>query len=100
MAYQIGHKVNIRNIKDTHAEFVAYVDEQDVIEIDAGEVGECDLSLIQLIEAARLRARAVGKPISLTRPANEAIVSTLGRAGFLESLSGEDAKFWLHTEMN
>jgi hypothetical protein len=99
MAYQIGQKTNIRNIKDTYADLLALFDESDAIEIDLDAATECDLSLIQLIESARNHAAAAGKDIALLNPANDATVSVLGRAGFLDGFSAEDAKFWLHKEM-
>jgi anti-anti-sigma regulatory factor len=99
MAYLVGQKVNIRNIKDTHAELIAQFEENDAVDIDVSQVVECDLSLVQLFESARNHAHATGKKITLVNPANEAIAATLERAGFLESFSAEDASFWLHKEM-
>jgi|EndMetStandDraft_4_1072995.scaffolds.fasta_scaffold147256_2 hypothetical protein len=99
MAYQIGEKVNIRNIRDTHVGLLAQFAKQDVIEIDADGVGECDLSLVQLIEAARIQGRAAGKEVRLMKPANDAVTATLKRAGFLENFSAEDTQFWFHKEM-
>lgn len=99
MAYQIAEKVNIRNIRDIYVELLAQFAKLDTVEIDADGVGECDLSLIQLIEAARIQGRAAGKEIRLVKPVNEAVTDTLRRAGFLDGLSAEDGQFWFHKEV-
>ena len=99
MAHQSGQKVNIRNIKDTHAELLAEFEDSDTVSIDLDATTECDLSLIQLIESARNYGAATGKPVTLIKPANAAVLATLARAGFLESFSAADTKFWLHREV-
>ena len=99
MAHQLGQRVNIRNINDTHAELLALFEDGDAVALDLQATTDCDLSLIQLIESARNYGAAIGKPVSLVKPAGAAVVATLERAGFLESFSAADAKFWLHKEV-
>lgn len=99
MVYVIPAKVNIRNIKDIHSDFLTYVKNNNSIEINLDGCGDMDLSLIQLVESARKSAEAEAKSISLTKPANDIIQSTLRRAGLFDAFSGHDAKFWLHKEV-
>jgi hypothetical protein len=99
MVYVIPAKVNIRNIKDMHSDLLMYVKNNKDIEIDLNSCEDVDLSLIQLVEAARKSAEAEAKSISLTKPANDIIQSVLKRAGFFDALSSNDAKFWLHKEV-
>jgi hypothetical protein len=99
MVYVIPSKVNIRNIKDIHSEFLTHVKNTAAVEIDLDGCEEADLSLIQLIESARKSAAAGNKSISLTKPANDMVLSTLKRAGLAEAFSAGDAKFWLHKEV-
>lgn len=99
MVYAVPSKVNIRNIKDIYQEFSAYVNKNNNVEIDLDNCQDIDLSLIQLIESARKTAAAGSGSISLTKPANDIVHSTLQRAGLMDAFSSEDAKFWLHKEV-
>ncbi len=98
MVYIVPAKVNIRNIRDIHAEFLTYANNSTAIEIDLDGCEESDLSLIQLIESARKTAAADSKNISLTKPANDIVLSTLRRAGMFDAFSAADTKFWLQKE--
>jgi hypothetical protein len=99
MVYAVPPKVNIRNIKDVHSEFLTHIENTAAIEVDLDGCEDVDLSLIQLIESARKSAKAGKKNISLTKPANDIVLSTLKRAGLVEAFSADDAKFWLHKEV-
>jgi hypothetical protein len=61
---------------------------------------QVDISFIQMIEAARIHAGTAGKSIALAQPATGALLETLRRGGFLEGMSADDAKFWLHQGVN
>lgn len=56
---------------------------QPVVEIDCDDVTEVDLSLIQLILAARSSAEKSGRSLMLTQPAAGALQDALQRGGFL-----------------
>jgi hypothetical protein len=49
-----------------------------------------------MVEAARVYAGTAGKRIALSQPASGPLLETLRRSGFLEGMSADDAKFWLH----
>lgn len=63
--------------------------------IDLAQIGDADISFIQLIESARRSAGAKGISLSLAQPANDALGHDLKRGGFLHR--PEDRSFWLHT---
>ncbi len=73
--------------------------DQPDLEIDASEVADIDLSLIQLIESARALAAREGKAVSLTNPANPVLAELLERAGFLTAPTAENINFWFHGEL-
>jgi hypothetical protein len=77
---------------------LTYVNNNPAIEIDLDGCEESDLSLIQLIESGRKTAATESKNISLTKPANDTVLSTLRRAGIFDAFSAADTKFWLQKE--
>ncbi|MDH6269257.1 anti-anti-sigma regulatory factor [Rhizobium sp. SG_E_25_P2] len=99
MTYLAPSKANIRNIRDIHAALLDYASSSTRIELDLRNCEDVDLSFLQLIESVRKSASAGGKPVTLTRPVNDAVKTALKRAGFLDVLTSEDAKFWLHEGM-
>jgi hypothetical protein len=40
-----------------------------------------------------------GKTLRLAAPATGSVLKVLQRGGFIDSLSAEDAQFWLHQEV-
>ncbi|WP_137154612.1 STAS domain-containing protein [Rhizobium sp. FKL33] len=99
MTYLAPSKANIRNIRDIHAALQDYASSSSRIELDLENCEDIDLSFLQLVESVRKSAAAGGKPVTLSRPANDAVKAALKRAGFLDVLSQEDAQFWLHEGM-
>ena len=57
-----------------------------------------DLSFLQIIEAARLRANEQGKTLSLLEPASGELRRALDRSGLLTDAEISDRSFWLHEE--
>jgi anti-anti-sigma regulatory factor len=66
----------------------------DAVVLDLDGLVDADLSLLQLLEAARVHAREKGKTLRLTAPANPALAALLDRAGFLGRPSADDLDFW------
>lgn len=88
----------VRNIHATHDSLRVAMTENQSIEIDCAGVTEFDLSLIQLLLAAKRSADSSGKSLSLTAPASDALRAALERAGFLAPELAEadgTAAFWL-----
>lgn len=73
------------------------MERQDAIEIDAAAVTEADLSLVQLLLAARKAAQQSGKTLVLARPVSGALRDVLLRGGFLApgAPRKEEDAFWL-----
>lgn len=71
-------------------------DSEEELVLDLGEPTEADLSLVQIIEAARIRAEAEGRTIRLSRPASGAIAKVLRQSGLLWDAKSADLQFWFH----
>ncbi|MBK1662930.1 anti-anti-sigma factor [Rhodospirillum rubrum] len=71
-----------------------------VLEIDCLGVTEVDLSFIQMLIAARTRARSMGRTLRLAHPASGALLEALERGGFLTGIPDQatDQAFWLQPE--
>lgn len=64
--------------------------------LDLGAAVSADISLIQVIEAARVQARAEGRTVRLVQPANSDISQVLGQSGLLWADDEDDLQFWFH----
>lgn len=67
------------------------------VRLDLSGAATPDLSVIQLIQSARVSAAAVGCDFALSAPADATLHALLTRAAFLPA-SAEDTQFWLHGE--
>ncbi len=88
----------IRVIDDIQAKLRELVSVHTRIEIDCAALTEADLSLVQLLLAARDSAEKSGKTIALAAPATGALLNVLSRGGFVDPAGGPataDAGFWL-----
>ena len=83
--------VTLQAVDAIHAQFRALEDKPAVI-IDCGAVTEADVSLVQLILAARASAQKAGQSVALAQPADGALLDTLRRGGFL---APDHNDFWL-----
>ncbi len=87
----------VRNIQSAYDRLAVAIAEHRTIEVDCDGIAELDLSLIQLLIAAKRSADKNGKSLRLAAPASGILRSALDRAGFLSA--GNDAShhaaFWL-----
>ncbi|WP_117192829.1 STAS domain-containing protein [Rhizobium terrae] len=88
--------LTVRAITTVQQEVLRFIDKNQSIAIELSDDCQVDISFIQLMEAARIYAGTAGKRIALKKPASGPMLDVLQRSGFLEGLSAEDAKFWLH----
>ncbi|MCF6369898.1 STAS domain-containing protein [Rhizobium halophilum] len=65
-------------------------------EVDVPDYAPVDLSLVQILEAARISFAEEGKLLSLARPAGASVLAVLERAGITNSMNASDKHFWLH----
>lgn len=89
----------IKNISDVHKSIHLYLVDNSEIVLDIPAEAEADLSFVQLVESARMDARAAGKTLRLSAPATGSVLKVLQRGGFIDDLSADDARFWLHQEV-
>jgi len=88
----------MRTIEAIHARLSRLIEEKPAVEIDCSAATEVDLSLIQLLLAARKGANASGKTLILSRPASGALRDALMRSGLLTAAGGserDEHNFWL-----
>ncbi len=95
--------LTLQSAEAIHAQLLAMAD-QPVVEIDCSEATEVDVSVIQLILAARITASRAGRTIRLTQPASGALRETLHQGGFIAGAItagvgqvSPDQAFWLQT---
>ncbi len=92
---RLGASVGLHSIAQTHRTLCEAFAKYDDIAVDATGIIETDLSLVQLIESARLTAVEQRKRFALTAPAAGPLHETLRRGGFLNP-DTPSARFWLH----
>ncbi len=89
-------EITLQSIESIHARLLEMAGEP-VVEIDCDGITEADLSLVQLILAARLSAKQSARVVTLAHPATGVLLETLQRGGFLNADAdqpGEDKAFW------
>jgi ABC-type transporter Mla MlaB component len=89
--------VTLQSAETIHAQILGMAG-QAVVEIDCSGATEVDLSLVQLVLAARVSARKSGRTVTLSQPATGALLETLQRGGFLGAAADQpnsDQAFWL-----
>lgn len=69
------------------------------VQLDLSQATGPDLSVLQLVQSARVTAAECGADFTLTHPAGDTLRALLDRAGFLSSPSAEDIEFWFHGEI-
>ena len=74
---------SVRTIAQAHAALFAAVSETNGVVLDISKVEDADLTLVQLIESARLTAASLGKNFCLKAPLPAVLTEQLDRAGFL-----------------
>jgi len=86
--------VTVSSIADAHAALVAAVNNGGPVVVNLDDIVEADLTLAQLLEAARLTAAERGQAIRLENPAEGAVLQVLQRGGFLDPHDTDRVNFW------
>ena len=81
---QLDGALTVRTIASARAKLLAALADHPAVLVDCGAAESVDLTLIQLLLAARLSARQAGKPFSLAAPADRRAAGG-ARAGRLPS---------------
>ena len=93
-AVRLSGTIDIGSIRGAFEKIKEAARANKFLEIDIADVTEMDLTLIQLIESARLSAAQSGTEIRLSRPAQGLVLETLNRGGFLSDPMDERTRFW------
>lgn len=96
---ELPDKLNIRYISNVYNLIYSEVNSDKSLLISIPKSADADLSFIQLMQSARIRAKTTGKHIVMSSPAEGSVLNVLERGGFVETFSPEDKKFWLHEEV-
>lgn len=85
--------LSLASIGQAHEQILSAFEQDLPIVIDLEGVTNADLTLTQLVEAARKSAARRGRGLSLSAPASGALRAVLERGGFLGA--PDRAAFWL-----
>jgi len=89
----------IRNVEELHAILAAALDYSGSVTVDCAGITDADLSLIQLLLAARKSARRSGQTLVLSAPADGALREALLQGGFMpvddDEAGSDEQAFWL-----
>lgn len=82
------------SIADAYVALAAGMKHDGPVVVNLDEVEEADLTLPQLLEAARRTAAAKDQEIRLEKPAEGAVLQVLQRGGFLDPGDADRLDFW------
>jgi ABC-type transporter Mla MlaB component len=96
--------LTVRGVENVHADLAAALQQHAMVIVDCSAATEIDLSLIQLLLAARRTAQRAAKTLLLAGADNAALRTALLRGGFVPAAPdcdpggvGPDTEFWLGT---
>ncbi len=92
---ELSGDVTIQTIGHAHARLTDAFAAGAEVTLSLDGVASADLTLVQLIEAARRSAREAGGSLALATPAADAVLDLLHRGGFLAGAGQRE--FWLHS---
>jgi len=95
----LPNALNIRNISEIYQSMTLKFRDSKMVVLEVADDAEADLSFVQLVESARVEAKASGKTLRLSSPASGSVLKVLQRGGFIDAFTAEDAQFWLHQEV-
>ncbi len=88
---RLSGPLTIRRAAELRDELLTSLTENQAIVLDIDQDADADISVVQLILAAQVSARASGKEISLKAASAGPLLEVLRQAGFL---AADDAGFW------
>ena len=89
------HVVDVKSVAGVHATLVQALGASRDLCLDLSDVEEADVSLVQLILAARRSADKQHLSLSLASPAPEHVIRMLERGGFIGPMPDDRRDFWL-----
>lgn len=91
---RLSGSVTVASISDAYAALSAGMEHEVGVVVNLDDVVEADLTLPQLLEAARRTAEVRGQALRLDGPAEGAVLKVLQRGGFLDPTDADRVKFW------
>ncbi len=95
---QLADPLSIRSVEAIHDVVKNALMEHAEVVLDIEPDANPDLSILQLIEVARLYAASIGKSFRLQSPVSASVRETLARAGLLSKGDTAFNRFWFHDE--
>ena len=90
--------LTIKNILAAQEMILDALSKNTTVVLDIDAEAQTDLSFVQLVTAARKHAEAKAGRVLLARPATGDLLDVLKRGGFLDDMTADAEKFWLHQE--
>jgi hypothetical protein len=90
---RLNAPLTIRRADEIADELLTAIEGNEALALDLPEEGPSDVSFVQIVEAARVHAKAQGKSIALKSPASGPLLQVLQDAGFLSAPT--TSTFWL-----
>ena len=94
-AVVLPQPLTIRNAEAIRELLLSQLQVRQTVVVEFG-TDDADLSVIQVLESARLFARERDVSLTLSSPVGEQTLATLRRAGFLTGKDPASTQFWLH----
>lgn len=82
MALVIGPTANLGTIRQVTEAILESLVGSDACSLDLSQVGEADLTLLQILAATVKMAERDNKSLNLCQPPNDAVIALMERAGF------------------
>jgi ABC-type transporter Mla MlaB component len=83
VSFSVEGPATLRTIDEIRGRLLDMMQRHPALAIDCGGTTEADLSLVQLLLAARRSARQAGRSITLAKPGGAVLGALLARGGFL-----------------
>ena len=96
LVVEFAGELTLRTIADAHARLQAAFEAGSAVTARIEADATVDLSFVQLIESARRSARDAGGDFTLAAPAEQGLLETLRRGGFVQTES--QRAFWLQQQ--
>ena len=93
---EFAGELTLRTIADAHARLREAFEAGLAVTARIDAAASVDLSFVQLIESARRTAREAGSDFALAAPAEQGLLETLRRGGFVQTDS--QRAFWLQQQ--
>ncbi|MDR3437985.1 STAS domain-containing protein [Telmatospirillum sp.] len=92
---ELTEYIDIHSAEQFHKRILYSLENYHDIEVDSESVAKIDVSIIQLLIAARASATRRGIALTMKHPVGDALLETLRRGGFLSEPLSANSDFWI-----